>query len=65
MKIRIEIEDKGLKSIHEFESQAMDGEILRERIMIKETTDTAAIKYQPAEKLPVISRRRPSICGPK
>jgi len=33
MKIRIEIEDKGLKSIHEFESQAMDGEILRERIM--------------------------------
>ncbi|VVB73074.1 Uncharacterised protein [uncultured archaeon] len=33
MRIRIEIEDKGLKSSHEFESQNMDGEALRERII--------------------------------
>jgi len=33
MKIRIEIEDKGLKSAHEFESKDMDAEILRERII--------------------------------
>lgn len=33
MKIRIEIEDKGLKSSHEFESQNMIGEVLRERII--------------------------------
>jgi hypothetical protein len=33
MKIRIEIEDKGLKSAHEFESIDMDAEILRERII--------------------------------
>lgn len=30
MKIRIEIEDKSLKSAHEFESKDMDAEILRE-----------------------------------
>jgi DNA-binding transcriptional ArsR family regulator len=33
MKIRIEIEDKGLKSAHEFESEDMDAELLRERII--------------------------------
>ena len=33
MRIRIEIEDKGLKSSHEFESQHMDGEALRDRII--------------------------------
>ncbi len=33
MRIRIEIEDKGLKSSHEFESQEMDGEALRDRII--------------------------------
>jgi hypothetical protein len=33
MKIRIEIEDKGLKSAHEFESKDMDAELLRERII--------------------------------
>jgi hypothetical protein len=33
MRIRIEIEDKGLKSSHEFESQKMDGEALRDRII--------------------------------
>jgi DNA-binding transcriptional ArsR family regulator len=33
MRIRIEIEDKGLKSAHEFESKDMDAEILRERII--------------------------------
>jgi DNA-binding transcriptional ArsR family regulator len=33
MRIRIEIEDKGLKSSHEFESQNMDGEALREKII--------------------------------
>ncbi len=33
MKIRIEIEGKDLKSSHEFESQNMDGEVLRERII--------------------------------
>jgi len=33
MRIRIEIEDKGLKSSHEFESQNMDGEALRDRIV--------------------------------
>lgn len=33
MRIRIEIEDKGLKSSHEFESQNMDGEALRDRII--------------------------------
>jgi hypothetical protein len=33
MRIRIEIEDKGLKSSHEFESQNMNGEALRERII--------------------------------
>jgi len=33
MRIRIEIEDGELKSIHEFESQNMDGEALRERII--------------------------------
>jgi len=33
MRIRIEIEDKGLKSSHEFESQDMDGEALRDRIV--------------------------------
>lgn len=32
MRIRIEIEDKGLKSSHEFESQ-MNGEALRDRII--------------------------------
>jgi hypothetical protein len=33
MRIRIEIEDKGLKSSHEFESQNIDGEALRDRII--------------------------------
>jgi hypothetical protein len=33
MRIRIEIEDKGLKSSHEFESQNMDGGALREKII--------------------------------
>jgi hypothetical protein len=33
MRIRIEIEDKGLKSSHEFESQNVEGEALRERII--------------------------------
>jgi len=33
MRIRIEIEDKGLKSCHEFESQNMEGEALRDRII--------------------------------
>ena len=33
MRIRIEIENKGLKSSHEFESQNVDGETLRERII--------------------------------
>ncbi len=33
MRIRIEIEDKGLKSSHEFESQNMDGEALRDKII--------------------------------
>jgi len=33
MRIRIEIEDKGLKSSHEFESQNMDGEALRDKIV--------------------------------
>ncbi|MCK9565074.1 MAG: hypothetical protein M0Q43_03370 [Methanothrix sp.] len=33
MRIRIEIEDKSLKSSHEFESQDMDGEALRDRII--------------------------------
>jgi len=33
MRIRIEIEDKGLKSVHEFESQNMDGEALRDKII--------------------------------
>lgn len=33
MKIRIEIEDKDLKSSHEFESQNMDGEVLRDKII--------------------------------
>jgi len=33
MRIRIEIEDRGLKSSHEFESQNMDGEALRDRII--------------------------------
>jgi hypothetical protein len=33
MRIRIEIEDKGLKSSHEFESQNMDGEVLRDKII--------------------------------
>jgi hypothetical protein len=33
MRIRIEIEDKSLKSSHEFESQNMDGEALRDRII--------------------------------
>ncbi len=33
MKIRIEIEGKDLKSSHEFESQNMDGEVLRDKII--------------------------------
>lgn len=33
MRIRIEIEDKGLKSMYEFESQEMEGDALRERII--------------------------------
>jgi DNA-binding transcriptional ArsR family regulator len=33
MRIRIEIEDKGLKSSHEFESQNVDGDALRDRIV--------------------------------
>lgn len=33
MRIRIEIEDKGLKSSHEFESHNMDGEALRDKII--------------------------------
>ncbi len=32
MRIRIEIENKGLKSSHEFESQNVDGEVLRDRV---------------------------------
>jgi hypothetical protein len=39
--------------------------ILRKMTIMKEMADTAAIKYQPAAKPPVTSRRRPSICGPK
>jgi len=33
MKIRIEIEDKGLKSAYEFETQSMEREALREKIV--------------------------------
>ncbi len=33
MRIRIEIENKGLKSSHEFESQNMNGEALKEKII--------------------------------
>ncbi len=33
MRIRIEIEDKGLKSVYEFESQNMEGDALREKIV--------------------------------
>jgi hypothetical protein len=33
MRIRIEIEDEGLKSSHEFESKNMDGETLRDKII--------------------------------
>ncbi len=33
MRIRIEVEDKGLKSVYEFESQNMEGEALREKIV--------------------------------
>ncbi len=33
MRIRIEIEDKGLKSSHEFESQNIDGEDLKDKII--------------------------------
>ncbi|MFB3763700.1 MAG: hypothetical protein ACE14P_00460 [Methanotrichaceae archaeon] len=33
MKIRIEIEDKGLKSTYEFETQSMEREALREKIV--------------------------------
>jgi hypothetical protein len=33
MRIRIEVEDKGLKSVYEFESQNLEGEALRERII--------------------------------
>ena len=33
MRIRIEIEDEGLKSSHEFESQNKGGEALREKII--------------------------------
>ncbi len=33
MRIRIEIEDKGLKSVYEFESQNMEGDALREKII--------------------------------
>jgi len=33
MRIRIEVEDKGLKSVYEFESQNMEGEALREKII--------------------------------
>ncbi len=33
MKIRIEIEDKGLKSIYEFETQSMERDALREKII--------------------------------
>jgi hypothetical protein len=33
MKIRIEIEEKGMKSSHEFESEALDRETLRDRIV--------------------------------
>lgn len=33
MKIRIEIDDKGLKSIYEFETQSMERDALREKII--------------------------------
>lgn len=33
MRIRIEVEDKGLKSVYEFESQNLEGEALREKII--------------------------------
>jgi hypothetical protein len=33
MRIRIEVEDKGLKSVYEFESQGLEGEALRDRIV--------------------------------
>ncbi len=33
MKIRIEIEDKGLKSVYEFETQSMERDALREKIV--------------------------------
>lgn len=33
MKIRIEIEEKGMKSSHEFESEALDRETVRDRIV--------------------------------
>jgi hypothetical protein len=33
MRIKIEIEDKSFKSAHEFESQNMDGEAIREKII--------------------------------
>jgi hypothetical protein len=33
MRIRIEVEDKGMKSTYEFESQELEGEALRERII--------------------------------
>ncbi len=33
MKIRIEVEDEGLKSVYEFESQGLEGEALRNRIV--------------------------------
>lgn len=33
MRIRIEVEDKGLKSVYEFESQNIEGEALREKII--------------------------------
>jgi DNA-binding transcriptional ArsR family regulator len=33
MRIRIEVEDKGLKSTYEFESQELEGDALRERII--------------------------------
>jgi hypothetical protein len=33
MRIRIEVEDKGMKSVYEFESQELEGEDLRDRIV--------------------------------
>ncbi len=33
MRIRIEVDDKGLKSVYEFESQNIEGEALREKII--------------------------------